>query len=61
MKLIKKILGYCPYCQRYFVYPRTRRQITAYADDSKNFEHSCRRCFEDNKEYWLDIWDSKYY
>ena len=56
MNFIRLIFGYCICCQRWFVYPRTRRQGSAYADDSQNFIRSCWRCYTHGEELWDEAW-----
>lgn len=58
--LIKKILGFCPQCGRYFRKVRTTRQNTAYVDDSLNFFTGCIECEEVNDELWAEKW-AEYY
>ena len=68
MKIIKKILGYCPgyglgqcqQCRKWFKYPKRRRQNTAYVDDEKNYVICCDKGFEEIEAYWAERW-AEYY
>ena len=51
-----RVFGYCDCCERWFVYPKTRRQMTAYEDDSQNFIHCCERCFDERQASWAEAW-----
>jgi hypothetical protein len=53
---LERMLGYCDKCDRFFVYPKTRRQNTAYVQEELNFIHCCADCFEDVEEQWADLW-----
>ncbi|HEY5588242.1 MAG TPA: hypothetical protein VIK86_04710 [Candidatus Paceibacterota bacterium] len=57
MKLFRRLLGYCSCCDRYFVYPKRRRQNTAYMNDKDNFNTLCLRCYDEREEYWQRCWD----
>ena len=60
MKIIKKILGCCPRCGRWFKYPKRRRQSTQYEDEESNYVTCCAECFEEIEEYWAERW-AEYY
>ena len=53
---IKSLLGYCTYCEKYFVYPKKRRMSSAYNYEPDNWDFSCIKCFEKHEEYWEDMW-----
>lgn len=37
-----------------------RRQNTAYADDTRNFDVLCAECQAEADEYWQGMWDDYY-
>lgn len=51
-----ELFGYCECCERWFVYPKFRRQNSAYQDDRCNFVRCCLRCFEYREELWAEQW-----
>lgn len=57
MKLIKRILGHCPHCERYFKYPKKRMMNTCYEDYESNFVYECMECYERTLEYYQELWD----
>ena len=47
MKIIKCILGYCYWCEKYLKYPKRRRLISEWPEDkSREWIVSCRKCCE---------------
>jgi len=56
-RLLRKMLGYCGNCRRYFVYPKRRRMSTAYVDKESNYCEVCLDCYEDIEEYWKERWE----
>lgn len=56
MILLKKIIGYCPHCRRYFKYPKKRRINTCYEDGEKNYTYECKDCYKRTLEYFDDMW-----
>lgn len=57
MNFIKKIFGYCPWCGRWFKYPKRRRKSTQYNDEESNYVTCCIDCFEEIEEYWAERWN----
>lgn len=61
-RAMQKVFGYCGMCEartgkgRWFRYPYTARQNTAYEDDSKNFFFGCKECHRENDAHWEDMW-----
>lgn len=45
INMIKRLFGYCPTCNRYFVYPKTREINTRYVDEADNVWYSCYKCY----------------
>lgn len=37
-----------------------QRQLTAYADDERNWATLCPECQEEANEYWKERWDDYY-
>ena len=61
MGLIKKLLGYCPCCERYFRWPvTTQRRNTQYIEESANWLTACKACHEEDDAYFADLWDQYY-
>lgn len=66
--LIQKILGYCdcPCHKRYwFIYPKTIRMNTAYANEQQNWITCCEEFYEDEiapmwEEAWEDYYNSRF-
>lgn len=57
----KRLLGYCPWCERYFRYRvRTVHRNTAYVEQSKNWITACESCREDDYEYYAELWNDYY-
>ena len=57
----KKILGYCPRCERYFRYGvKTTRRNTAYVEESNNWITACKKCREEDYEYFAELWNDYY-
>lgn len=54
---IQKFFGYCPMCNRWFVYPKRRQMNTQYEDEESNYIKVCKDCFEDVESYWQERWD----
>lgn len=59
-KFVRKILGYCPQCKRWFVYPKRRRMDTAYVDEESNYCYVCAACYVSIQEYWDEQWRNYY-
>lgn len=55
INLIKRIFGYCPHCNLWFVYPKIRRMNTAYTEDKINYCYECDFCFGKTEEYWEEM------
>ena len=59
--LIKKLLGFCPCCERYFRYSiTTQRRNTAYVEEADNWLTSCKECHNEDDAYFADLWDQYY-
>lgn len=56
----QKLFGYCPCCEKWFRRVRTLRQATQYIDDDQNWFTGCKKCDEQNDEYWADMWEQYY-
>lgn len=57
----KKILGYCPWCKRYFRYEvKTERRNSAYVDEASNWITACKSCRELDEEYFASLWEDYY-
>lgn len=52
----QKLFGYCPCCGKWFRIVRTTRQASAYNEDYLDFFTGCRKCTEQNDEYWDAQW-----
>lgn len=59
-KIIKKVFGHCPWCGRWFVYPKRRRMSTDYVKKEANYYFSCKRCFEEKEKIWEEQWKEYY-
>ena len=58
---LKKLLGYCPCCERYFRYSvKTKRRNTAYCEEASNWLTACSNCHRDDYEYFADLWNQYY-
>ena len=55
IKLLKKLLGYCPR-HGYFKYPKWYRSNTAYYEEHFNWEHGCKECKKESDDFWDDMW-----
>lgn len=54
----KRVLGYCPTCDRYFRYPvTTYRRNTAYCEERDNWLTACEECHEEDFAYFKELWD----
>lgn len=60
MKNLKLWFGYCERCERWFVYPKKRRQSTTYENDSDNFTTCCMDCYLQGEEYWSERYEEYY-
>lgn len=61
MKILHRLLGYCPICGRWFQFStKKRKQNTAYVEDEKNYIVCCKSCFEDVEAYWDERWKELY-
>lgn len=59
--LSKKILGYCPWCERYFRYRvKTEIRNTAYCEEASNWITACKECREEDYAYYADLWEQYY-
>ena len=59
--ILKKLLGYCPCCERYFKYNiKTQRRNTAYCDESQNWLTACKACHIEDEAYFADLWEQYY-
>ena len=59
--IFKKLLGYCPCCERYFRYNiKTHRRNTAYCEESKNWLTACKECIEEDRYYFAELWNDYY-
>lgn len=57
----KRLLGYCPTCERYFRYNvKTHRRNTAYVNPEKNWMTACKKCRIDDDEYFAELWKDYY-
>lgn len=55
------LLGYCPWCCRYFRYNiRTVRRNTQYCDPRNNWITACKECRENDYEYFAELWNDYY-
>jgi hypothetical protein len=61
MNLIKKIFGYCVYCNKYFKYPKRYRMHTAYVDEESNYTIICKACTHENDAHWAERWQELYH
>ena len=52
----RKLLGYCDYCKRYFIYPKRRHMNTMYENEEYNYCNCCESCFDQIEEYWAECW-----
>jgi hypothetical protein len=53
----KVILGYCPYCGRYFKWRiTTERRLTQYCDEKQNYMTACKECHADDNDYYEELW-----
>ena len=50
----RKLLGYCDYCKRYFIYPKRRHMNTMYENEEYNYCNCCESCFDQIEEYWAE-------
>lgn len=56
-KWYQKMLGYCPYCRRWFRKGvKGRRQNTAYCDEADNWIAACPECFAEIQSLWAELW-----
>ena len=61
LPLWKRLLGYCPCCERYFRYPvTTERRNTAYCEESNNWLTACGECQEEDYAYYAELWADYY-
>ena len=61
MGVIKRLLGYCPCCERYFRWPvTTKRRNTQYVEESANYLTACKECHKLDDEYFDDLWNQYY-
>lgn len=59
--IIKKILGYCPCCGRWFQYSTKRRRISIrYADKKARYYVCCKKCFDDLENEYEQRWERAY-
>jgi len=58
--MFKKILGFCNYCNLWFVYPKTRRTNTAYVEENSNYVYCCRLCYIEICDYYEERWEEYY-
>jgi cytochrome c553 len=59
--IFKKLLGYCPCCNRYLRYPvTTERRNTAYVEEASNWLTACNNCHDEDEAYFADLWDQYY-
>ena len=61
--ILRRLLGYCPYCEKFFDYSQKRRRLnTAYADEKLNYVVCCeaqyREIFDYYEERWRDYYSS---
>ena len=57
----KKILGYCPWCERYFRYSvKTQRRNSQYGDEACNWITACKECREEDYDYFDELWKDYY-
>jgi hypothetical protein len=52
--------GTCPYCEKFTRQLAFRRRGCAYADERSNWLLSCLACWEDDNDYWHDMWADYY-
>jgi len=57
IKLLRKMLAWCPQCHGYLVFPRKRRMNTQYEKEESNFCTVCKRCFLEIEAHWEERWD----
>ena len=57
----KKLLGYCPRCERYFRYNvKTTRRNAAYVEESNSWITACKGCREEDYEYFAELQNDYY-
>lgn len=55
------LLGYCPWCCRYFKYNiKCVRRNSQYNDPRNNWITACKQCREEDDEYFKDLWQQYY-
>lgn len=55
---VKKLLGYCPWCCRYFKYGiKFHRRGSQYIDERNNWMTGCKECRDNDDEYFADLWE----
>lgn len=55
------LLGYCPWCCRYFRYKvKTIRRNCQYVDERNNWMTACEECRDNDYEYFADLWNTYY-
>ena len=53
----KALLGYCPWCGRYFRWPiTTERRLTEYCEIKSNYMTACKECHDEDNAYFDELW-----
>lgn len=53
----KRLIGYCPCCNRYFRWPiTTERRLTQYCEESNNYMTACKECHIEDYDYYSELW-----
>jgi cyclopropane fatty-acyl-phospholipid synthase-like methyltransferase len=50
------LLGWCPYCEKFFHYPKRRRLCTQYANEEDNWVTCCEEQFNEINDYYKERW-----
>lgn len=63
IELIKKLFGYCPYCNRWFQFGvKSRKIVTPYSKQKIRYHVSCKSCFNDleydSQKTWEEVYKS---
>ena len=57
---IQRMFGYCPCCGKWFRRVRTERRLTRYVIDKDNWLTGCKKCQDQDDEYWSAMWEDYY-
>ena len=58
---VEVLFGYCPCCGRYFRWSvKTLHRNTRYCEEADNWLTACKKCQEEDDEYFSDLWEQYY-